>query len=441
MSLVSVDTTPDSENVRRVSSTYFEGLSADRYAALAEDRKLAIVAAHMDLSRRRGHNSSISRLAPAGGVRGRPPRDSIRRRRHAAARRSGLGDTCPCPRGTGIRGAPPCFAQPCNRRTAPKTPGPGERTESWIHIGLPAHCSNAQAQVIADDVAGILDRIARAFRDSVPPAGPRRRAREQLDSNGYAEEADFLRWCSAGNFSVIGGARTVDSDEPYAIGVLPDPTGSSDSKAAPPLAIAVVYLRQGFGGSEYATEIDVSVGDRAYRFVGFFTATGIVADVRRTPPLVRGRVADIFEASGSTVDSFVGQSMLAVIQSIPVTVLMAAEPARIADALDELTSVDGRTSIHLFLQPVGSSPPATGRDQELSALLFVPREKFSTTIRTTAESVLADALGAHNIEFSSRVSESPLGRRTFHGHSRRRRELRVGATSTGDSGTSSSTRA
>ncbi len=66
MSLVSVDTTPDSENVRRVSSTYFEGLSADRYAALAEDRKLAIVAAHMDLSRRRGHNSSISRLAPAG---------------------------------------------------------------------------------------------------------------------------------------------------------------------------------------------------------------------------------------------------------------------------------------------------------------------------------------------------------------------------------------
>lgn len=66
MSLVSVDTTPDSENVRRVSSTYFEGLSADRYAALAEDRKLAIVAAHMDLSRRRGHNSSISRLARPG---------------------------------------------------------------------------------------------------------------------------------------------------------------------------------------------------------------------------------------------------------------------------------------------------------------------------------------------------------------------------------------
>ncbi|MDF2471611.1 MAG: NAD-glutamate dehydrogenase, partial [Rhodococcus erythropolis] len=403
MSLVSVDTTPDSENVRRVSSTYFEGLSADRYAALAEDRKLAIVAAHMDLSRRRGHNSSISRLAPAGELGDGPAIQYV-------------GDDMPqlveavLATLARARVEPEFVVHPVLRTAvqpahSTEDARAGERTESWIHIGLPAHCSDAQAQVIADDVAGILDRIARAFRDSVPLRDLVDEAREQLDSNGYAEEADFLRWCSAGNFSVIGGARTVDSDEPYALGVLPDPTGSSDSKAAP-LAIAVVYLRQGFGGSEYATEIDVSVSDRAYRFVGFFTATGIVADVRRTP-LVRGRVADIFEASGSTVDSFVGQSMLAVIQSIPVTVLLAAEPARIADALDELTSVDGRTSIHLFLQPVGSSP-ATGRDQELSALLFVPREKFSTTIRTTAESVLADALGAHNIEFSSRVSESPL---------------------------------
>ncbi|MDZ7916573.1 MAG: NAD-glutamate dehydrogenase [Rhodococcus sp. (in: high G+C Gram-positive bacteria)] len=403
MSLVSVDMTPDSENVRRVSSTYFEGLSADRYAALAEDRKRAIVAAHMDLSRRRGHNSSISRLAPAGELGDGPAIQYV-------------GDDMPqlveavLATLARARMEPEFVVHPVLGtvvQPAHSTGGAqiGERTESWIHIGLPAHCSDEQAQVIAEDVDGILDRIAHAFRDSLPLRDLVDEAREQLDSDGYAEEADFLRWCSAGNFSVVGGARTIDGEETKTLGVLPDPTGSSDSKAAP-LSVGVVSLGQGFGGSAYATEIDVSVGDRAYRFIGSLTATGLVADVRRTP-LVRGRVADIFDASGSTVDSFVGQSMLAVIQSIPITVLFAAEPARIADALDELTSVDGRTSIHLFLQPVGCSP-AAGPDQELSALLFVPREKFSTTIRTTAESVLADALGARNIEFSSRVSESPL---------------------------------
>ncbi|MDN5548748.1 MAG: NAD-glutamate dehydrogenase, partial [Rhodococcus sp. (in: high G+C Gram-positive bacteria)] len=379
------------------------GLSADRYAALAEDRKLAMVAAHMDLSRRRGHNSSISRLAPAGELGDGPAIQYV-------------GDDMPqlveavLATLARARMEPEFVVHPVLRTVVQPAHSTedarvGERAESWIHIGLPAHCSDAQAQVIADDVAGILDRIARAFRDTSPLRDLVDEARGQLASGGHAEEADFLQWCSAGNFSVVGGARTIDRHEPYTLGVLPDPTGSSDSKAVP-LAIGVVYLGQGFGGSAYATEIDVSVGDREYRFIGSFTSTGLVADVRRTP-LVRRRVADIFDASGSTVDLFVGQSMLAVIQSIPITVLFAADPARIADALDELTSVDGRTSFHLFLQPVGCSP-TTGQDQELSALLFVPREKFSTTIRTTAESVLAEALGARTIEFSSRVSESPL---------------------------------
>ncbi len=166
MSLVSVDTTPDSENVRRVSSTYFEGLSADRYAALAEDRKLAIVAAHMDLSRRRGHNSSISRLAPAGELGDGPAIQYV-------------GDDMPqlveavLATLARARVEPEFVVHPVLRTAvqpahSTEDARAGERTESWIHIGLPAHCSDAQAQVIADDVAGILDRIARAFRDSVP---------------------------------------------------------------------------------------------------------------------------------------------------------------------------------------------------------------------------------------------------------------------------------
>lgn len=284
MSLVSVDTTPDSENVRRVCSRYFEGLSADRYAALAEDRKLAMVAAHMDLSRRRGHNSSISRLAPAGELGDGPAIQYV-------------GDDMPqlveavLATLARARMEPEFVVHPVLRTVVQPAHSTedtrvGERAESWIHIGLPAHCSDAQAQVIADDVAGILDRIARAFRDTSPLRDLVDEARGQLASGGHAEEADFLQWCSAGNFSVVGGARTIDRHEPYTLGVLPDPTGSSDSKAVP-LAIGVVYLGQGFGGSAYATEIDVSVGDREYRFIGSFTSTGLVADVRRTP-LVRG---------------------------------------------------------------------------------------------------------------------------------------------------------
>ncbi|MGZ0144373.1 hypothetical protein [Rhodococcus qingshengii] len=177
MSLVSVDTTPDSENVRRVASTYFEGLSADRYAALAEDRKLAIVAAHMDLSRRRGHNSSISRLAPAGELGDSPAIQYV-------------GDDMPqlveavLATLARARVEPEFVVHPVLRTAvqpahSTEDARAGERTESWIHIGLPAHCSDAQAQVIADDVAGILDRIARAFRDSVPLRDLVDEAREQ----------------------------------------------------------------------------------------------------------------------------------------------------------------------------------------------------------------------------------------------------------------------
>lgn len=403
MKPVSADARPVATEVRTLCSAYFEGLSAKQYAALSDQRKQAVVASHAEVARSRGSQSSVVRVVPAG-VLGAGPALQI-----VSADMPHLVDAV-LETLSRSRVEPELIVHPVLELVYGSTGIPvpasentdpeGVEVESWIHIGLHESCSDDQATRVMSDVSAVLDRIARVHGDSEALACAAELAREQLLSAGFGEESEFLSWCIAGNFGFAGCVQQT-ATESMSLGVLPSQSFTTIPRSDDsPITVGIVHLGRQYGRSEYVTAIDIRLEESRHRFVGSFTATGEGVDVRDVP-LVRDRVGQVLSSVGYDADSYIGQAMLAVVQSIPLAEILMISPSELSDVLDELTSVEGRRSMHAFMRSVGDG-------REIAVLLFVPREKFSTTIRITAESVLASALGAENVEFSSRVSESPL---------------------------------
>ena len=269
------------------------------------------------------------------------------------------------------------------------------------------------------EIAGRLDTLA---ADSTPAPG-------SDPADDPAEAAALLRWLADGNF-VFLGARDVDlvqsrgkpSSRAVAgtgLGVLRSDTDMTASVVRLPeaaraprhhlLTVTKADARSPVHRRAWLDLVAVSLphggGERQYRFVGLFPSAAYTSSVLDVP-LVRRRVEEVVTRSGVPADSHTGKELLEVLETYPRDELLQVGADELLPVAFGVLHLQERRQTRLFLRR-----DPTGRFW--SALVYLPRDRYTTEVRLAMQQLLLERLGGTSVEYTARSTESVLARLHF----------------------------
>jgi glutamate dehydrogenase len=317
-------------------------------------------------------------------------------------------------------------------------------TESWMAVVVDGSLDDEAGADLVTGLRTVLDDVRAVDEDA-----ERLRARvlelaarlEELPvrspaagtdpADDPAEAAALLRWLADGNF-VFLGSREVDLVESRGkvaaravhgtgLGVLRSDTDMTASVAGTPEAIrspahhlldvtkadarSPVHRRAWLDLIAVTLPAAADAPTRQLRFVGLFPSaayTSSVVDV----PLVRRRVAEVIARSGVPVDSHTGKELLEVLETYPRDELLQVGADELLPVALAVLHLQERRQTRLFLRQ-----DPTGRFW--SALVYLPRDRYTTEVRLAMQQILLERLGGTNVEYTARSTESVLARLHF----------------------------
>src|SRR5699024_11115119 len=101
-----------------------------------------------------------------------------------------------------------------------------------------------------------------------------------------------------------------------------------------------------------------------------------------------------------------GKDLLAILEDYPRDELFQADVDTLVDVTEDIQHLAQRRRSKLFLRS-----DQFGRF--VSALVYLPRDRYNTTVRLRIEAMLREAIGAEQVDHTTRVSESTLAHLHF----------------------------
>jgi glutamate dehydrogenase len=317
-------------------------------------------------------------------------------------------------------------------------------TESWMAVVVDGTLDDEAGADLVSGLRTVLDDVRAVDEDAerlrarllelaarlqeLPAPSPDAAAEPADDP---AEAAALLRWLSDGNF-VLLGAREVDlvpsrgklaarAVHGTGLGVLRSDTDMTESMSGMPevthspvqhlLTVTKADARSPVRRRAWLDLVAVTLPAadggiaRQFRFVGLFPSaayTSSVVDV----PLVRRRVAEVITRSGVPADSHTGKELLDVLETYPRDELLQVGADDLLPVALAVLHLQERRQTRLFLRQ-----DPTGRFW--SALVYLPRDRYTTEVRTRMQQVLLERLGGTSVEYTARSTESVLARLHF----------------------------
>ncbi|MCZ2858904.1 NAD-glutamate dehydrogenase [Blastococcus sp. VKM Ac-2987] len=333
----------------------------------------------------------------------------------------------------------------CDSLDAPSC-GDDAVAESWMAVVLDGPLDGEAAGDLVTGLRAVLDDVRAVHEDGDRMRGRMVDLAAELDdllagggageeatddpADDPAEAAALLRWLADGNF-VLLGARDVEIVPDGAdvaarpvpgtgLGVLRSDTDVARSATAPPeaagvtgrhrLTVTKADTRSSVHRRAWLDLVAVTLphGDgatRRRRFVGLFPSTAYGTSVLDVP-LVRRRVAEVVHRSGVPADSHTGKQLLEILETYPRDELMQVGADELLPVAMAVLHLQERRQTRLFLRP-----DPTGRFW--SALVYLPRDRYTTAVRLAMQQLLLERLGGSGIEFTARSTESVLTRLHF----------------------------
>ena len=321
----------------------------------------------------------------------------------------------------------------------PGAPPPGTLAESWIHLDLdpaPVRPAELEAELsrVLRDVRNIVEdgdamvRRARGLADALP--------REPVVEGGTspADVAELLRWLADGHFTFIGycyyeavatgETAELRPDRSTGLGAL-GPASSVNATFAPRVdtvddvddvlvitrANAISPLRAVHPYYLAVRTIESGRLTGEHRFLGALTVSALYESVLDIP-VVEARARAAIQSAGFPLQSYSGQAMLEVISGLPREELFSASEQTLHDTAVGVLAMAGRRAVRLFLRP-------DPYRRFISALVYLPRDRYTTESRLAMAEVLQQRLGGRSVDDTARVSESSLALVQFTVHTAR----------------------
>ncbi len=138
------------------------------------------------------------------------------------------------------------------------------------------------------------------------------------------------------------------------------------------------------------------------RFMGLYTSPVYTLSPSQIP-MLRQKVAGVLERSGLTPQSHDGKALKQILETFPRDELFQSSDEELFATVMGVAGIKERPLVRLFMRrdPYGKF---------VSALVYVPRDDFSTQVRVHIQNLIGKAINACEHEFNTYFSESVLAR-------------------------------
>jgi glutamate dehydrogenase len=319
---------------------------------------------------------------------------------------------------------------------------PADRiAESWISVEIDRERREEVAEQVAGSVRQVLADVRVAVDDGPamreqalqavadlrahPPAG--------VGEADVDEALQYLDWLGDERFTFLGyleyggptdgafdrkdelapvqdsGLGLLRSEQPQAGRLLVHtPTEPADIAA---LTLTKSSMRSTVHRPLYLDDIAVGVFDAAGRpigerqFLGLFTSAAYHESVLRIP-ILRRKVAALLERMAFSPTSHSGRDVIEILEEYPRDELMHASLDGLEEAVVEILDLQERQRLRLFLRH-------DHRARYVSALVYLPRDRYTTAACLRMEQILRNAFDADRVEYTTLVSDWVLARLHF----------------------------
>jgi glutamate dehydrogenase len=308
--------------------------------------------------------------------------------------------------------------------------------ESLIQVDVDRVASEEDMRRLRERIESALADVRAAFNDWQAMRSKMEQIASELGSRRMpateqtrAEAQEFLRWAADNHFTFLGyreylvteveGKRVLAAKPGTGLGIM---RGDKDSKPRPLTGLAAAGLKPGtqidpliltktnsrstVHRPGYMDYIGVLCFDEAgnaiaeQRFLGLYTSSAY----NRRPwdiPLVRLRHAAVMAASGLGESSHSGKALRHILETLPRDELFQSGTEELSAMAMGILGLQERARPRLFLR----------RDRHgrfYSALVYIPRDRFSSEVRERIEAMLMRELKGDRLDTSVQIGESPL---------------------------------
>ncbi|MFJ2820972.1 NAD-glutamate dehydrogenase [Streptomyces toxytricini] len=331
----------------------------------------------------------------------------------------------------------------------PKTARPHDAlVESWIHVEMDRETDRADLKQITADLLRVLSDVREAVEDwekmreaalRIADGLPDEPTAPDLHEYEPEEARELLRWLADDHFTFLGYREynLVDGDALAAVpgtglGILrSDPRHDSREDAHPVspsfnrlpadarakarehrlLVLTKANSRATVHRPSYLDYVGVKkfdaegnvVGER--RFLGLFSSAAYTESVRRVP-VIRRKVAEVLEGAGFSPSSHDGRDLLQILETYPRDELFQTPVDKLREIVTSVLYLQERRRLRLYLRQ-----DEYGR--YYSALVYLPRDRFTTGVRLRLMDILREELGGTSVDFTAWNTESILSRIHF----------------------------
>jgi glutamate dehydrogenase len=312
--------------------------------------------------------------------------------------------------------------------------GEQPRIESWMFLEVDQPLGEDSAAELEQSLLSVLGDVRHAVADWQPMRDAALRAADDLaagvpslPASETDEAAAMLRWLDDDHFTFLGYREYLLEDRGdvdvlvpvdasglglmrRAEGTARELTGVRGQRAreARTLVLTTANRRSTVHRDQYLDYIGVKtfdadgvvIGER--RFIGLFTSSA-VSDPVRSVPVIRRKVDQVLAGAGFALDSHSGKDLLAILESFPREELFQTDPDSLAATVDGIMHLQDHRATRVFLRG-----DTYGRF--VSALVFVPRDRWSTPVRLRVEEELSTTFDAVSMDFDLRMGDSALVR-------------------------------
>ncbi|GAA1241543.1 NAD-glutamate dehydrogenase [Kitasatospora nipponensis] len=338
----------------------------------------------------------------------------------------------------------------CSRSQAAGADWPADATiESWMHVEIDRETDREDLHAIERDLRRVLGDVREVVEDwakmrtsalrladelaEVPPA--------HLAEQEVGEAWELMRWLADDHFTFLGyreydlvehegeevlraipgtGLGILRSD-PLSIDTDHHPVSESFGRLSAPvrakahekklLVLTKANSRATVHRPAYLDYVGVKkfdaagnvVGER--RFLGLFSSAAYTESVTRIP-VVRRKVQEVVNSSGFSSESHDGRDLLQILETFPRDEIFQTPAEELLQISSSVLYLQERRKLRLFLRQ-----DEYGR--YFSALVYLPRDRYTTRIRLRLMDILMQELNGATIDYTVWSTESVLTRLHF----------------------------
>ncbi|MET0764618.1 MAG: NAD-glutamate dehydrogenase [Blastococcus sp.] len=318
-------------------------------------------------------------------------------------------------------------------------PSTGTLDEAFVHLEVDRQTDPAVLDDVRQDVLRVLGDVRAAVEDwsamrerAVAIADTVEGEASPFDEEDRSEAAALLRWLADDHFTFVGyreyelvreaGEDALSAVPGTGLGLLRDsrsrPISHSFAKLPPEvrqkarepvlLNLTKANSRSTVHKPNYLDYVGVKfLGPedddiREQRFLGLMAS----AAYRQSPrdiPVLRRKVQTVLDRAGYPLDGYDGRMLLNILESYPREELFQIDADELYEAATAILDIQDRQRLRLLVR----------RDmfgRFMSCLVYLPRDRLTTTLRTRFEDILQAAFQGTSTQYATQVSESVLAR-------------------------------